>query len=405
MRILFITNLFQPEPNHLKGYNFLKSLIARGHEVRVLTGFPNYPGGAIYPGYRIRWTQEELMEGLRVTRVAMYPSHDRSSIRRSFNYLSLGVSMLMHLPRLREKYDVCYVYLGPITLLWPALWLKWRYGTRFVADVQDIWPESVTDSGMLRSKLLLKLINVISNWSYAKSDRIIVLSPGYKNTLVERGYPAAHIDVVYNWAEERNNSCIEESVEEYIDSTCFNIIYAGNMGKLQGLDTVLDAMKLVDAKGSKSRIVLVGDGVEYDRLLLRIQKEKITNAAIFPRVSAAQARAIQKKADILLVHLERTPLTKMGIPQKIQAYMASGKPILAAVEGEGARLVKEAGCGLTCYPSDPVLLAETILQAEALPINVRNEMGRCGHDFYAKRMSYDIGIEKIDHLICHVLKQ
>ena len=233
LRILLINNLFHPEPNHLKGMTFVHALQNRGHEVLVLTGFPNYPGGEVYPGYRVRWRQDEVVEGVRIRRVAMYPSHNRSAIGRSLNFLTLGLSMLVHAPFLRERFDVCYIYLGPITLAWPALYLKWVHGTPLIADVQDIWPESVADSGMLRSPLPMALIRSLTEFVYKRVSRFVVLSDGYGKSLERRGIAANRISVIHNWTDERSLAAddTDQSGDGSLPPNTFTILYAGNMGE------------------------------------------------------------------------------------------------------------------------------------------------------------------------------
>ena len=403
--ILFITNLFQPEPNHLKGISFIKALIAAGHKVHVLTGFPNYPGGKVYPGYRIRWTQMEEVEGVPVTRVAMYPSHSQSSFGRSFNYLSLGFSMLAHLPWLNKKFDICYVYLGPIVLLWPAMWLKQWHDTKIIADVQDIWPESVTGSGMLRSRILFRVIDALTRRCYRPANRFVVLSQGYKTLLVERGFAERNIEVIYNWTDESRGYIDESKIDNYLGKNKFNILYAGNIGPLQGLDTVLDAVKIAATRGSQCNLVLIGAGVEYDRIARRITNEKISNASIFQRISASQVRALQNKAKVLLLHLVKDPLTEVGIPQKVQSYMSSGRPIIAAVAGSAARLVDDAECGFICEPSNANDLADIIIKAEKLPPSALDEIGARGKLYYQQNLSFNNGIEKVNDLISSVTKE
>ena len=402
--ILFITNLFQPEPNHLKGISFIKALIAAGHKVHVLTGFPNYPGGKVYPGYRIRWTQQEEIEGVPVTRVAMYPSHDQSSLGRTCNYLSLGFSMWAHVLRRFENFDICYVYLGPISLLWPAMWLKQRHGTKIIADVADLWPDSVTDSGMLRSRLLLKVIDVLTNRGYQSADHFIVPSPGYKDRLVERGYTADKIKVIYHWTDEAIELTLKSDNDKYLYKDKFNILYAGNIGPVQGLDTVLDAVKIAVVKGSRCNLVLIGAGVEFDHLANRVANEKIGNASMFQRVSLSEAMTVQHRADVLLLHLVRAPLAEVTIPQKVQSYMSSGRPILAAVAGSSARLIDDAKCGFICEPSNANNLAETIIKAENLPPSTLDEIGARGKLYYQQNLSFNKGIEKVNNLISTMLK-
>ena len=147
MRILFLTQWFQPEPS-IKGLPFAKALRDRGHEVEVLTGFPNYPGGKVYPGYRVRLWQSEIMEGIRVHRVALYPSHDKSALRRMGNYLSFALTSATIGPFLVRRPDVVYVY-NLVTLGLTSRLLQLIYGCPVVYDIQDLWPDSVSGSGML----------------------------------------------------------------------------------------------------------------------------------------------------------------------------------------------------------------------------------------------------------------
>jgi hypothetical protein len=175
MRILFLTQWFQPE-NFFKGLPFAKALAARGHSVAVLTGFPNYPGGKVYPGYRVRPYQQEIVEGIRVHRVALYPSHDELPFRRSLNYLSFSLMALLIGPWVVGSHDVIYVYnlvtLGPVAFL-----LRFLFGSKVVMDIQDLWPESIANSQMLRSKAVLDALNRMCRWVYRRADSLTV-SPG-----------------------------------------------------------------------------------------------------------------------------------------------------------------------------------------------------------------------------------
>ena len=202
MRILFLTQWFQPEP-HFKGLPFVRKMKERGHEVEVLTGFPNYPGGKLYPGYRVRLFQKEIIDGIRVNRVVLFPSHDRSGFKRIMNYLIFSLSAALLGPLLVRKPDVIYVY-NLITLSWAALVMKHISGCKIVYDVQDLWPESVINSGILSNRFLLNVLNRWCVWAYCRADRLAVLSPGFKRALIERGVPRERIEVVYNWCDSTN---------------------------------------------------------------------------------------------------------------------------------------------------------------------------------------------------------
>ncbi len=400
MRILLITNLFQPEPSHLKGLAYAKELQRRGHDVHVLTGFPNYPGGKLYPGYRMRWTMRETLDGVPVTRVAMYPSHDGSAVRRSLNYISIGISEAIHVLGLKRRFDVCHVCMGPITLMWPAQMLRRVQGTKVVADVQDIWPESVADSGMLKSGLALRILKTICLRAYRSADRLIVLSHGYKRLLSDRGIDSNRIDVVYNWCDESQSgvTAAGDIPSGILDASAFNMVYAGNLGKLQGLDTILDAAQLLASKGCSARLVLIGGGVDFERIGRRIQDERIANVILIPRMPLEQVNRVLSRADLLLIHLIRSGLSSIAIPQKLQAYLSIGRPILLAAEGDALDLFKQAEAGPACEPENPEAMASAILQCMELYPVQREELGRRGQQFYRDALNFRKGVDRIEQI-------
>lgn len=400
MRILLINNLFSPEPNHLKGLAFARELQRRGHYVHVLTSFPNYPAGKLYPGYRMRWVLHETLEGVPITRVAMYPSHDASAIRRILNYVSTGLSQAVRALIMRERFDVCHVYMGPITLMWPARVLQRLRGTRVVADVQDPWPESVADSGMLKSGLALRLLEGVCRRSYHWADRALAVSPGVKRLLCDRGIDPDTVDVVYNWCDESQSTGgpPQDIPAGILAPQAFNVVYAGNLGTLQGLDTVLDAAGLLAGKGLAARFVLIGGGVEVERIKQRIRTERLDNVHVVPRMPAQQVNAILARSDVLLIHLARSRLSRVAIPQKVQAYLAAGRPILLAVEGDSLDLFRQTGAGLTCEPQNAAALAETVERYMELDDVHREEMGRRGLQFYRDSMCFEKGVDRMEKI-------
>jgi len=216
LRILILTQWFQPEPM-FKGLPFAKALKAKGHEVEVLTGFPNYPEGRLYSGYRLHLYQKEIMDGIAIHRTFLYPSHDQSGFLRIVNYFSFGISSFFIIPFIYKKYDIIYVY-NLITLGPTAFFLRLLSGAKVVYDVQDLWPESVQNSGLLSSELINKLLLHCSNGVYKRADHIVVLSPGFKNNLINRGINEKKITVIYNWNDSTQNPEIpinEKIIEKF----------------------------------------------------------------------------------------------------------------------------------------------------------------------------------------------
>jgi glycosyltransferase involved in cell wall biosynthesis len=407
VNILLLTQLFQPEPNHLKGLSFAKELINKGHNVEVLTGFPNYPGGRIYPGYKIRLYKREFVDDVPIIRVAMYPSHNTSGLQRIFCYISFAlVASLLGLFLIKRP-DVVHVYQGPATLVLPAIIIKVFYGAPYVLDIQDLWPESVIDSGMLRITPYVPFLSWWCNLSYRFSSKIVVLSEGYRTLLKDRGVPKNQIELVYNWCDEIQMLKSSASIEKYdeIDfSGNFNVIFAGTMGRLQALDSVIQAAALIQNDLPKVQFVFIGDGVDVDRLKGIAKSKHISNVCFIPRQPAAMIKSFLDVADVLLIHLKDNPLALIGIPQKTQAYLAVGKPILIAVRGESANLVKKSEAGIVCEPENPKSIADAIRQLVEAPSEKLANIGENGRRFYEKELSFKKGSHHLNDIFLKVIQ-
>jgi colanic acid biosynthesis glycosyl transferase WcaI len=359
----------------------------RGHEVIVLTGFPNYPGGRLYPGYRLRLWQRETISGVPVVRVALYPSHSKSAVGRALNYLSFALSAAVLGPFLVGPADVAYVYHPPATIGLPALCWRWLWRVPSVYDVQDLWPDTLAATGMLRSALLLSVIGVCSNFVYRRMEHVVVLSPGFRDSLIRRGVHPRSISVIYNWSPDAGSSEGLPSLSEEerrLLSGRFNVLFAGNMGPAQALESVLRAAKLAYERAPEIQFVFVGGGVALGELKVYARAEGIKNVVFLPRRSAAEMPALYSVSDALLVHLKDDPLFEITIPSKTQTYLAAGRPIVMAVRGDAAELVQRSGSGICCAPEDPDSIVDAVLRLVSLPVGVRQQMGDSGRGFYRK---------------------
>jgi glycosyltransferase involved in cell wall biosynthesis len=396
MRILLLTQFFQPEPM-FKGLAFAKELRDLGHDVEVITGFPNYPGGRLYPGYKIRLWQREVIDSIPVTRLALFPSHDQSGLRRVANYLSFGASAALLAPILIRPPDVVYVY-NLITLGLAARLIRFRHRCRIVLDVQDLWPESVLKSGMLRSRWIGGVLRRWCRWEYASPDRITVLSPGFKGHFVSQGIPAARIEVIYNWFDEAGAARSGDEAEQLRQKLGFigrfNVLFAGTMGKMQALDTVVTAAGMIQQKAPEVLFTFMGGGVEVEHL--KALSAGLTNVQFIPRCSYQEAMAVTSAADAVIVHLKNDPLFSITIPSKTQAYLYAGKPILMGVPGDAAALVREAQAGLFFEPEDPSSLAAAVCELSRMPLSEREQMGARGKRFYEEHLSFAKGVRHFE---------
>ncbi|AWN23740.1 UDP-phosphate galactose phosphotransferase [Deinococcus irradiatisoli] len=390
MRILLLSQWFDPEPI-FKGLPFARELAAQGHEVEVLTGFPNYPGGKLYPGYRVQLWQREVMDGIPVTRVPLYPSHDESGLKRALNYTSFAFSAALLGALLTRRPDVIYVYHPPATVGFPAMVLSLLKRVPFVYDVQDLWPDTLAATGMMGSPRVLALVGRWCDAVYRRAARVVVLSEGFSLRLQERGVPERNIQVISNWCDETQIVPVETETKDAEFKDRFNIVFAGTMGKAQALDTVLDAAALVGPLRPEIQFVLIGGGVEVENLKRQAQERQLENVLFLPRRPFSEIGAVLAQANALLVHLRNDPLFEITIPSKTQAYMFVGKPILMALEGDAAQLVKDAQAGVTCPPENPPALAQAAIQLADLPLQDLEWMGKNGAKYYRERLSLAVG--------------
>jgi lipopolysaccharide/colanic/teichoic acid biosynthesis glycosyltransferase len=392
MHILYATQWFEPEPI-LKGIYFAKLMQGHGHDVRVVTGFPNYPVGAIYPGYRLRWLQRDIMDSIPVDRLPLYPSHSRSACGRMLNYLSFSISLANYGLFTSQRPDVLYAYHPPLTVGLAAALIAAARRVPLVYDIQDIWPDSLAASGMLSNRAALMFVGTLCHWVYHRADRIIVQSPGFKRLLIERGVPAAKVEVIYNWANETEARAHKGSDLAFALTGRFNVVYAGTIGPTQALDTVLYAAKLIEKREPRVQFILVGDGIEVARLRSLAAEIEARSVAIMPRMPQSEIGTLLAAADVLLVHLKDDRLFQITIPSKTQFYLAMGKPILMAVRGDAAELLLTSRAGVAVAPQNPDALASAVLDLARLPKHELAAMGMRGRIFYESRLSAEVGVK------------
>lgn len=394
MKILLLTQWFDPEPT-FKGLAFAKELQRQGHQVQVLTGFPNYPGGKIYDGYSLKLYQREEVDGISILRVPLYPSHDGSALKRIFNYISFAFMAMLFGIFATKKADVIYAYHPPLTVGVAAVLIKFFRRTPVVYDIQDMWPDTLKATGMLSNHKILNIIHKVCQLVYRCVDHIVVLCPGFKQLLIERSVPEDKISVIYNWCDEEALTQALPIKMEYQQKLHdkFNIVFAGNMGKAQALDTILDVANTLQNLPN-IQFVFVGAGTETERLKQRMFDENINNIAFIPRVPMAEVGGILEQADLLLVHLRKDPLFEITVPSKTQAYMAIGKPLLMAVSGDAAELVVQAKCGGMAVSENVESIKKAILDIYQLSPAEQQQLGSNARDFYQAKLSLKSGVQQ-----------
>lgn len=393
-RLILLTQWFEPEPA-MRGLSFATELARRGFKVEVVTGFPNYPGGKVYKGYRIKPLQRERIGGVDVTRLALYPSHDSSRLGRVLNYVSFFLSATFYLIFVARRADVIYAYHPPLTVGMAAVITRFLRRTPVVLDVQDMWPDTLRATGMISNERLLRAIDVFCRWTWRSVDRITVLSEGFRSLLLERGVGAEKVRIIYNWADE--SSRVEGAAKQpagFDDRGRLRVLFAGNMGAAQALDAVLDAAQIVGERGGAVDFFLLGSGIEFEKLNGRAKELNLTNVHFLPRVPSSEVGAWLEAADCLLVHLRDDPLFSITIPSKTQAYMSAGKPLIMAVAGDAAELARRSGGAVVVPPAQPEALADAVIELSHLSRQELAELGKKSGDFYAKHLSFNNGVNE-----------
>lgn len=341
MRILMISQYYSPEP--FRHPDICQELVKRGHQVTAVVGTPNYPMGKIYPGYRFGKRRDEVIQGVRVHRCFTIGRRN-NNLFRVLNYYSYALSAKAYLRRMKSEYDVVFVnQLSPVMMAEPAMQWKKRYGTRVVLYCLDLWPESLIAGGVTRSSALYRMFHKVSERIYKRADRVLITSRAFADYFREEfGIEKTEYLPQYAEAIFTPEQC-RKTADEYVD-----LMFAGNVGAAQSVDTILEAAKLTQDLPNL-RWHIVGDGSELKRL--EKQAAGLTNVIIHGRKPLEEMPEMYAKADAMLVTMQKDPIISMTLPGKVQTYLAAGKPVLGAIDGEAAYVIADAQCGL-CGPAE-----------------------------------------------------
>ena len=393
MKILVFSQYFYPENFRIN--TLCRELVTRGHDVTVVTGYPQYPYGRIYDGYGFDIPYEKEWNGVKICRVKVHPrgSNLLGMLRNTVDYV---VQANRWVKACREKFDAVYVFeVSPVTVGLPAVTYKKKFDVPMFFNLQDLWPENVEEVLGIRFAPLTWLINRIVDRIYGASNKILCTSNGFADNLRARGVPEEKIVFWPQFCLDPNLSQAQKP-EIYTDDT-FNIVFAGNLGDAQGLDLMVEAAR--ELKGRPIRWYLVGDGRARARLE---QKAKELDAAqevtFVGRVSEKEADRYVHFADCAYLSFKDNKIFNMTLPAKLQTYLACGTPILAAAGGESARLVGENGIGFVCRPRLEELVAAA-KQAAAMSRQDHEDMSARARAYYEQHFTMDDLVTKLEEML------
>ena len=389
MRVLLLTQYIDPEPFPINA--MLRSWKAAGAEITVLTGQPNYPDGVVYPGFRA-WgvTEGRILGEIPVFRVPTIPRGSRSALRLFANYLFfVFVSLTLGVWLLRgRRFDVVFVYApSPITQSIAGAALARLKRARLVTWVQDLWPQSLEATGFVRNRSLLRGAEAGVRWIYRCHDLLLGQSEAFVSAIKAMA-PGVPVRYLPNPGGGGEPGAELARGKELRLGPGFNVVFAGNLGSVQSLETIIDAADRLRAH-TGIRFVLVGSGSRAAWLAGEVARRKLENVDLPGRFPRHHMEGILSQADAVLVTLSRSPILAQTVPSKIQGYLASGRPILAALDGEGARVVEELGAGLSSPAEDAEALAANVLRLEAMSERERAQMGEAGRSGFERHFHPD----------------
>lgn len=408
MRVLILSQWYHPEPVP-KPQELAEALTEKGHTVTVITGFPNYPKGELYEGWKLKFRQRETINDIPVTRTYEYPYHGKKALGRILNYVSFMLSAPFGLFG-APKFDVIYVWHPPLTI-GVAAWIISRLRrVPFIYDVQDIWPDSVVMSGVMKEGLAVRLMKRLEKFVYKRADHIFVVTKGARENLIGKGVATEKVTAMPHWIDEKlfaqgDEDTREKLRREYGWEDKFVVLFAGNIGIVQGLDAVVRSAGLLD-KESKVLIAMVGEGADKERLQAMVKEMKLQDKVQFICWQPMEKMpAFMAAADALLVHLKRSDITEFVIPTKTMAYLAAGKPILMAMNGAAAALVEESRAGIFIEPEDPPALAKAIIDFSRKSETELAQMGESGRDYLVKNLSKEKVIALYEEILTKVAQE
>ena len=392
MKILVVTQYFYPETFRVN--SLCTELVKRGHDVTVLTGFPQYPQGEIYDGYGFNKEYEHEWNGAKIERLKVLP-RGKTPIGLLLNCITFVREGKKWVKNCTEKFDAVYVFeVSPVTVGLPAVEYKEKFGTPVFFNVQDLWPENVEVVLGIHNKLVINLINKIVDKIYSASDKILCSSNGFVEDIKTRGVPAEKLVFWPQFCDEPDFTNAEKP-EIYSDDD-FKIVFAGNIGEAQGLDLLLETADcLKDC--SDIKFYIVGDGRARKRLEETAKANGLQNVFFVGKVSVDAADRYIHFADCAYLSFKDNAVFNMTIPAKLQSYMACGTPILAAAGGESAEIIKKADCGFISTRNSAEL-SEIIKQITCLHDKIA-EMGKNAYEFYSQNFKKENTVDYLENIM------
>lgn len=404
MKILFVSQYFYPES--FRGNDMVFDLIKKGHNITVLTAKPNYPQGKFYKGYSLFSKKKEFINGAKIIRTPVIPRGNGGGLRLLINYLSFVFFSFFTVHfRIHEKYDLVLVQqLSPVTMALPAIWVKKKQKIPMILWVLDLWPDSVTAASNFNNRTVLNLLNKLVNYVYISSDKILISSKSFKDSIQSR-LTDKDKEICYfpNWAEDVFTSNSKEITLETLPKfpEGFNILFAGNMGEAQDFESIAKTIK----QTKNINWIFIGDGRKSSWFKEEINKNSLPNVFLYGRFDIELMPFLFKQADAMLVTLKNEPIFELTVPAKIQAYMASSKIILGMLNGEGHDLINNSKSGIAVKAGDYQGLAKAVEQISKMDLADLKILQENSYNTYQTNFSKKTLFDKLEKQLIKSCKE
>ncbi len=385
MKILVVCQYYYPEPFRIS--DICEALVKKGHEVTVVTGTPNYPMGEVYPGYEKGQKTDEILNGVKVHRCVTAP-RKTGGFNRLKNYFSYPIKSKQYIRNLADEYDVVFInQLSPVMMAEAGIVYGKKYHKKIVLYCLDLWPESLVAGGISRSSLIFKFFHILSKKIYKEVDSILVTSYSFTKYFEEKFGINRNVHYFPQYAEDifSPEECSKKD-DEYID-----LMFAGNVGTAQSVGTIIEtARRCQDIETLRWHIV--GDGIELSELK---KKSKDLPITFYGRKKLEEMPRYYSLADAMIVTMQKDPILSLTLPGKVQSYMAAGKPILGAIDGETQKIVREAECGFVADAENSMMFEEVV----RLFVSTENKkrFGQNARIFYLNHFSKENFVTKLEN--------
>ena len=395
MKILYVSQYFPPEMGApaARVSELARHWVKAGHQVTVLTGFPNHPTGIVPAEYRAKLRKlvyREQKDGINIVRTWLFPCPNRKARERLLNYLSFVLSACITGTFLSRP-DVVIATSPQLFVGLVGRWLGWIKRVPFILEVRDLWPDSITASGMgSEADLSIRLLRALSAFLYRACDHLVVVSPAFKQELVAKWHVRAEkISLVENGVETDlfTPDGIKDSVKSELGlEGKFVVSYIGTLGLAHGLQTVVQAATQLQSAFPDIRFLFVGEGADKDRLISLVSDLKLTNVHFLLQQPRQKIPSIICASDVCLVLLKKASVFETVIPTKMLEFMACGRPVILGVDGQARQIIETAKAGIFIEPEDPVALAQAVTQLY-LDAGLRKALGHNGRQYILENLS------------------